>query len=229
MQKLLRKHHVTFVKVVGDSDIYNFPVHLVLHFSSIFERKMSSKSPRLKWVRAAPRRIATSHARSAPRPRATPARQPPQRPRRRASRGSCVVQGRTFPRPTRAPRRSKSARRHVPARHPRRTTTGVRHPSSLERVSRPYLKRHCTSACSTEPDGRHFRPSPSSPFHWYPEPANNLRLLPRSCWSSRLCALPGKRHRPAGLQVTVADAAQCHRPSPPVPPRSRLRPQKSRR
>jgi hypothetical protein len=69
--------------------------------------------------------------------------------------------------------------------------------------------------------------SPSSTFHWYPEPVNHLRLFSRSCWSSSLCALSRKRRRSAGLAAT-ASAAQRRRPSPPAPPRSSLRPQKSR-
>jgi hypothetical protein len=172
---------VTFVKVVGDSDIYNFPVHLVLHFSSIFERKMSSKSPRLKWVRAAPRRIATSHARSAPRPRATPARQPPQRPRRRASRGSCVVQGRTFPRPTRAPRRLEVAvpcaappsrrmraerRRSVRGPLPwARADRGRRHTTAASLSSSGHHRRACTIFKAVHPPRACATPPPLLPLH----------------------------------------------------------------
>jgi hypothetical protein len=55
------------VNVVEDSEIYNFPITHFVHFSSIFERKMSSRSPRLKRVRATPRRAAMLRAHSAPR------------------------------------------------------------------------------------------------------------------------------------------------------------------
>jgi hypothetical protein len=47
---------MAFVKVVEGSEIYNFPILHLVHFSSIFERKMSSKSPRLKHSRARARR-----------------------------------------------------------------------------------------------------------------------------------------------------------------------------
>jgi hypothetical protein len=60
------------VKVVGDSEIYNFPIHHFVHFSSIFERKTCLKSPRLKQIRAshaAPRRRVPARCRArAPRP-----------------------------------------------------------------------------------------------------------------------------------------------------------------
>jgi hypothetical protein len=76
---------MAFVKVVGGSEIYNFPIHHLLHFSTNFWRKSYSN-------RGSATRFQASW-RSAPRRRATPAR--------RSS-------PRSFPRPTRAPRRIES-------------------------------------------------------------------------------------------------------------------------
>jgi hypothetical protein len=75
---------------------------------------MSSKSPRLKRVRAGPHRDVV-------RPLgATPAHRPLRRPRHHASRGSRAVQGRTFPiRP--APRDTLKSPCHAPPRRSRRT------------------------------------------------------------------------------------------------------------
>jgi hypothetical protein len=36
MQNPLRKHHTAFVKVVEGSEIYNFSIHQLEHFSTIF-------------------------------------------------------------------------------------------------------------------------------------------------------------------------------------------------
>jgi hypothetical protein len=36
VHNLLRKHHTTFVKVVEGSEIYNFPIHYLVHFCSTF-------------------------------------------------------------------------------------------------------------------------------------------------------------------------------------------------
>jgi hypothetical protein len=58
------KHHRAFVKVVEGSEIYSFPIHHLVHFSSKFERKSCLKWPKLKQFRA--------RARSMPRPRAAP-------------------------------------------------------------------------------------------------------------------------------------------------------------
>jgi hypothetical protein len=90
----------------------------------------------------------------------------------------------TFPRSTRAPRRSKPVPRHALARHPHRTTAGrvphgpavcprlsslvrrttaeVHHLSSREQVS--FLFKRSPSRASTELAGRHCRSSPSSPL-----------------------------------------------------------------
>jgi hypothetical protein len=45
LQNPLRKHRTAFVKVVEGSEIYNFPIHHLVHFSSNFGSKSGSNSP----------------------------------------------------------------------------------------------------------------------------------------------------------------------------------------
>jgi hypothetical protein len=71
---------MAFVKVVEDSEIYNFPILHLVHFSSIFERKMSSKSPRLKHSRARARQRRAAPPRRPCRPRLSEVAHLPQVP-----------------------------------------------------------------------------------------------------------------------------------------------------
>jgi hypothetical protein len=149
----------------------------------------------VKWFRASrhstPRRRAAHTA-------------PPQRPRQRSVPRPHGVPGPcSFPRLTRAPRRSNPAPRHAPARRRTVPRPGARctvrrsvrdsssscvvpWPGSSPVVTPasepPYLRHHCI------PEGEHRAgrpPLPPSrqarPSTGTPEPANHLRPSPRSC------------------------------------------------
>jgi hypothetical protein len=51
MQNPLRKHLWAFVKVVEGSEVYNFAIHHLVHFSSKIGRKSWSKWPKMKRLR----------------------------------------------------------------------------------------------------------------------------------------------------------------------------------
>jgi hypothetical protein len=130
------------VKVVGDSEIYNFPIHHFVHFSSTFERKMCPKSPRLKQVRAS---------------RTAPARRPPRHLRHCASRGLRATRGRApspgCPAPRDAsessPRHASAAIRAVPPgarRTVRPVPLPVRAPTEVPDVPLQHLRRHRQAA-----------------------------------------------------------------------------------
>jgi hypothetical protein len=57
MQKRLRKHYMTIVKVVEGSEIYNFPIHHLVHFYSKFWSFTCSNSGTVKRIRASQRRV----------------------------------------------------------------------------------------------------------------------------------------------------------------------------
>jgi hypothetical protein len=131
MQNLWGKHYTAFVKVVGGSYIYNFPIHHFVHLYSSFGRKTCSKWLSLKSATPGPGRAATS-------------RRPARRARRASGRRRLGVRSRqrtfprlprTFPRPRASQCASKSSR---PAPHPTdRSVRGFRPDARLPR-SRPY-------------------------------------------------------------------------------------------
>jgi hypothetical protein len=166
---------MAFVKVVEGSDIYNFPIHHFLHFYSKFWSFTCSNSGTAKRNRVSRCRAGLCAATSR-RLGVCASAAPPEATRHPSP---C-----TFPRSTRAPRRSKPAPLHALARHPHRTTAGrvphgpavypwlsslvrrttaeVHHLSSREQVS--FLFKRSPSRASTELAGRHCRSSPSSPL-----------------------------------------------------------------
>jgi hypothetical protein len=80
------KHPRAFVEVVKGSEIYNFPIHHSVHFSSSFGRKTQSKLPKSTHCAghdAASRRARAPHARRAPAAPASPSGPPapPEAPR----------------------------------------------------------------------------------------------------------------------------------------------------
>jgi hypothetical protein len=84
------KHPRAFVKVVEGSEIYNFPIHHLVHFYSKFwSFKRSNRGIvarfQASWRRAATSRAGRAHARSPARPRCASSRLPPS-----ASRGRPV-------------------------------------------------------------------------------------------------------------------------------------------
>jgi hypothetical protein len=137
-----------FVKVVEDSEICNFPILHLVHFSSIFERKMSSKSPRLKHSRARARQRRAAPPRRPCRPHLSEVAHLPQVP---------------------APRDTLESACHAPSRRSRRTHTvhradrrSVRGSPSSCAVPRRHLHRR-----RHEPADHLFkrRPSPSRVRH----------------------------------------------------------------
>jgi hypothetical protein len=130
------------VKVVEGSEIYNFPIHRLVHFSSKIESKTWSKWPRIKLLRqnpAAPRRRPSRRARTAP---YTPYHRPalPHAP----SRGSRVPRG---PRPEAAHGPSTMGVRARPVSRHARALGAARAPAGrcLWWVSHsvPCACRHC--------------------------------------------------------------------------------------
>jgi hypothetical protein len=70
VQNPLRKHYRAFVKVAEGSEIYNFPIHRLVHFSSKIGSKTCSKWPRIKLLRKNQPRRDVARA-GAPAPRRT--------------------------------------------------------------------------------------------------------------------------------------------------------------
>jgi hypothetical protein len=165
------KHHRAFVEVVEGSEIYNFAIYPLMHFSSSFGRKTWSKWPKSKrsgWNRPAPRR----------RPR--PCRARPRHPR-------CTSRGHArLPKAPRAPRPLEVRTRHVEPR--------PRHPSAHD-VVRQSVRRSLPCTCAPTKAAAVPRPRCRRSLHHEAISSCLFKdLAPTTCVSSSLP--PRARRRP---------------------------------